>query len=231
MSNLSAKNTTTNNNNNNNNNNHPVQATCHCNRITISLPEAPDEIVECGCSLCTRLGASWAFYARERVTVTATSARLLPPSSSSTPTSSSSYITRGIVTAVDEALESYVRGGADLDLSQQQQQQQQQHQDQNQNQNREPGGGRGHGHVTFLRCAHCGVVTHLWGLERRKKIGGGDDDDDDDDGTGLACPIVGVNCRLLAESDVSKAKRRTMRGPGLGCETGGAVDKTRVGPK
>lgn len=37
-------------------------ASCHCGRVQITLPTAPDVLVECNCSLCRRYGVLWAYY-------------------------------------------------------------------------------------------------------------------------------------------------------------------------
>ncbi|HWU16370.1 MAG TPA: GFA family protein [Devosia sp.] len=37
-------------------------ATCHCGRVSITLPHAPAVVVECNCSLCRRYGVLWAYY-------------------------------------------------------------------------------------------------------------------------------------------------------------------------
>ncbi|KAI0408236.1 Mss4-like protein [Xylaria palmicola] len=118
-------------------------ATCHCGRIAITMPSPPKSINECHCSVCYKLGALWAYYPRAQVAVT-TSSPIFP--SSSLPASSEGrpvgvrHITRGINTAVDEALDSYVR----TDL---------------------PGG---KSNITFYRCAHCGALTHHWGASTRR---------------------------------------------------------------
>ncbi|KAI0426172.1 hypothetical protein F5Y09DRAFT_72501 [Xylaria sp. FL1042] len=120
-----------------------LKASCHCGRIAIALPSPPEDINECHCSVCYKLGAMWAYYPREQVAVTASSSAF-PTSIIVSPHSLSDAheprngdvkpITRGINTAVDEALDSYVR--ADL-----------------------PGDRSG---TTFYRCAHCGTLTHWW---------------------------------------------------------------------
>jgi hypothetical protein len=154
------------------------KATCHCGRITIALPRSPEELNECRCSLCYRLGALWAYYPRDEVAVTATTCSPAFPTSTTTSHSSSwdtsgswpkpKPITRGIVTSVDEALDSYVR----TDL---------------------PDGRQGS--VIFLRCAHCGCLTHWWGVRGGSESKG-------EDGSRM-----GVNCRLLPEREIAAVKR------------------------
>ncbi|KAI1155712.1 Mss4-like protein [Nemania diffusa] len=155
---------------------HPLpKATCHCGRITVALPRAPEQINECHCSVCYKLGALWAYYPRDEVAVTASS-EVFPASIVASPPSvsalsghgtdtgsSSSSVTRGVTTAVDEALESYVR----MDLP------------------RERSGGG----ATFFRCAHCGALTHWWGVGRDAAV------------------VMGVNCRLLPEGEIVGVRR------------------------
>ncbi|WEK05936.1 MAG: GFA family protein [Candidatus Devosia phytovorans] len=37
-------------------------ASCHCGRVTITLPRAPEVVVECNCSLCRRYGVLWTYF-------------------------------------------------------------------------------------------------------------------------------------------------------------------------
>lgn len=37
-------------------------ATCHCGTIRIEIPEPPQTVTNCNCSICRRLGALWAYY-------------------------------------------------------------------------------------------------------------------------------------------------------------------------
>ena len=39
-----------------------LSATCHCGTIKIEIPQRPDEITNCNCSICRRLGTLWAYY-------------------------------------------------------------------------------------------------------------------------------------------------------------------------
>ena len=45
----------------------PLQATCHCGRISVTAPRTPEKINECQCTLCRRYGAAWAYYSPEEV--------------------------------------------------------------------------------------------------------------------------------------------------------------------
>jgi hypothetical protein len=43
---------------------------CHCGNISFSVPEKPDTLTECNCSMCHRYGSRWAYYKPADVTVT-----------------------------------------------------------------------------------------------------------------------------------------------------------------
>lgn len=50
----------------------PLQATCHCTAVTLTLPHPPTApLNECLCTVCYRYGSLWAYYPRESVLVTA----------------------------------------------------------------------------------------------------------------------------------------------------------------
>lgn len=44
-------------------------ATCHCGDIRIQVPQMPEEVTNCNCSLCRRLGTLWAYYPNGTVQV------------------------------------------------------------------------------------------------------------------------------------------------------------------
>lgn len=46
-----------------------IAATCHCGAIEIEIPSAPETVTSCNCSICSRLGALWAFYPVDAVSV------------------------------------------------------------------------------------------------------------------------------------------------------------------
>lgn len=46
-----------------------LRATCACGAVTVVVPRKPDSITDCNCSLCTKLGATWAYYAPDEVEV------------------------------------------------------------------------------------------------------------------------------------------------------------------
>ena len=46
-----------------------LSGACHCGRVTIALDRAPDEVVDCNCSSCTKHGARWAYFAPSAVRI------------------------------------------------------------------------------------------------------------------------------------------------------------------
>lgn len=48
----------------------PLVGTCHCGRVRIRLPEKPDHVTHCNCSLCTKTGFQGIYYPSEAVTIT-----------------------------------------------------------------------------------------------------------------------------------------------------------------
>lgn len=48
-----------------------IQAKCHCGVASLGAPAAPVEVTECNCSICRRIGARWAYYERNEVTLPA----------------------------------------------------------------------------------------------------------------------------------------------------------------
>ena len=47
-----------------------MEGGCHCGAVRIRVPDAPRDVTECGCSICRRYGALWAYYPVEDVTIT-----------------------------------------------------------------------------------------------------------------------------------------------------------------
>ena len=45
-----------------------LTATCHCGRLRLSIPEAPQSLTRCNCSICYRHGALWSYYERSELT-------------------------------------------------------------------------------------------------------------------------------------------------------------------
>ena len=47
-----------------------LSASCHCGAVHIQIPNAPDYINECNCSLCDSHGVWWGYYPPGEVVVT-----------------------------------------------------------------------------------------------------------------------------------------------------------------
>ncbi len=45
------------------------EAICHCGNVTLTAAEVPTSVTSCNCSLCSRLGAWWAYYLEPEVTI------------------------------------------------------------------------------------------------------------------------------------------------------------------
>jgi hypothetical protein len=50
-----------------------IEASCHCGAVRLEIDSAPNEVTDCNCSICRRLGALWAYYSPR-------AARIYPPS-------------------------------------------------------------------------------------------------------------------------------------------------------
>ena len=46
-----------------------LQGSCHCKDVLIEVEELPPALISCNCSICNRLGALWARYKPEQVTI------------------------------------------------------------------------------------------------------------------------------------------------------------------
>ena len=44
-----------------------MTGSCHCGRVSVSVPAKPDYLNVCNCTLCTRIGGLWAYYPRTQV--------------------------------------------------------------------------------------------------------------------------------------------------------------------
>ena len=42
---------------------------CHCGRVTIRLPHAPESVTQCNCSLCTKTGFRGVYYGSEELEI------------------------------------------------------------------------------------------------------------------------------------------------------------------
>lgn len=47
----------------------PLTGTCHCGRITITIPSKPSRINQCHCTVCYKLGALWGYFPKSSVTI------------------------------------------------------------------------------------------------------------------------------------------------------------------
>ena len=43
--------------------------TCHCGRVRITLPQAPEEITQCNCSLCSKTGFRGIYYSSDELVI------------------------------------------------------------------------------------------------------------------------------------------------------------------
>jgi hypothetical protein len=46
-----------------------VEGSCHCGAVRVQIPQAPDEVKECNCSICRRTGGLLAYYSPKSVQV------------------------------------------------------------------------------------------------------------------------------------------------------------------
>jgi hypothetical protein len=44
-----------------------IEAVCDCGAVRLEIAEAPEEVNDCQCAWCQRLGALWAYYPRDQV--------------------------------------------------------------------------------------------------------------------------------------------------------------------
>jgi hypothetical protein len=49
-----------------------MNGSCHCGRVTVSVPDRPEFLNECNCSVCSKLGAMWGYYTADQVDVSGT---------------------------------------------------------------------------------------------------------------------------------------------------------------
>ena len=47
-----------------------MEGSCHCGAVRVTVAHAPADVTECGCSICRRYGALWAYYKVADVTMT-----------------------------------------------------------------------------------------------------------------------------------------------------------------
>ena len=46
-----------------------IESSCVCGAVRLAIASAPDELVDCNCSICRRYGSLWAYYPLKDVTV------------------------------------------------------------------------------------------------------------------------------------------------------------------
>lgn len=46
-----------------------IEASCHCGKVKIRIPNSTETVTSCNCSICTRYGALWAYFEPKSVTV------------------------------------------------------------------------------------------------------------------------------------------------------------------
>ena len=46
-----------------------IESTCVCGAVRLTISRAPDELVDCNCSICRRYAALWAYYPLKDVVV------------------------------------------------------------------------------------------------------------------------------------------------------------------
>jgi hypothetical protein len=46
-----------------------IETSCHCGRIKLRVPEAPETVIDCNCSICRRYGVLWAYYSPKLVRI------------------------------------------------------------------------------------------------------------------------------------------------------------------
>lgn len=44
-----------------------IAASCHCGAVRLEVEVAPEELLECNCSICRRYGTLWAYYSPKQV--------------------------------------------------------------------------------------------------------------------------------------------------------------------
>jgi hypothetical protein len=47
-----------------------IESSCHCGAVRLKIARAPEEVIDCNCSICRRYGALWAYYSPKDVQVT-----------------------------------------------------------------------------------------------------------------------------------------------------------------
>ena len=53
-----------------------IEGSCHCGAVTLTVPQAPEDLASCNCSICRRIGGLWGYYAPDEVVVSDPDGRL-----------------------------------------------------------------------------------------------------------------------------------------------------------
>jgi hypothetical protein len=46
-----------------------IESSCICGAVRLAITRAPDEVLDCNCTLCRRYGTLWAYYSPKDVTI------------------------------------------------------------------------------------------------------------------------------------------------------------------
>ena len=46
-----------------------IEASCHCGKVKIRIPNSTETVTSCNCTICIRYGALWAYFEPKSVTV------------------------------------------------------------------------------------------------------------------------------------------------------------------
>lgn len=44
-----------------------IEMSCHCGAVRFAVETAPEDVTDCNCSICRRLGALWGYYQRPQI--------------------------------------------------------------------------------------------------------------------------------------------------------------------
>ena len=47
----------------------PLTGSCHCGRVTVTIPERPGQVAHCNCSLCSKTGFQGIYYPGDAVRI------------------------------------------------------------------------------------------------------------------------------------------------------------------
>jgi hypothetical protein len=46
-----------------------ITGTCHCGRVSITIPRKPDEVTQCNCSLCAKTGFRGIYFGSDQIAI------------------------------------------------------------------------------------------------------------------------------------------------------------------